>query len=101
MVYFSLNYECYVTLVSNLPVVLVIVGFLCPHIENQANGQKVEILDKNSDLRANQKEQRRGHFPITSLLLYHFFLYKTVCVQTVPFLFLLRYNILSYNTPPK
>lgn len=73
-----------ITLICNPPVFHAIIGFLCPHIQNQAYCKKVEIPDRGSDLCAAQKEQKCVHFTLTSIILC-FPCTKTVYAQTVPF----------------
>ena len=55
-----------ISLVSKSPVFHAVVGLLRPDIEYQPDSKKVEILYGDPDLTASQKEQRRGHFPLTS-----------------------------------
>ena len=53
-------------LISNPPVFHAVIRLLSPNIENEPDRKKVEIPDGDPDLTASQKEQRRGHFPLTS-----------------------------------
>ena len=55
-----------IPLVSNLSVLHAVIGLFGPHVQNQPYGKKVEITYSDPDLRAAQKEQRRGHLPFTS-----------------------------------
>ena len=55
-----------IRLVCNPPIFHAVVGLLCPNIEHQPDRKKVEIPYGDPDLTASQKEQRRGHFPLTS-----------------------------------
>ena len=55
-----------ISLLGNSPILHAVIGLLSPDIEHKPDRYEVEIPDGNPDLTATQKEQRRGHFPLTS-----------------------------------
>lgn len=58
-------------LLSGNPLIFhAVIGFFRPHIQNQPNREQIQIPDGNPQFHTPQKEQRRGHFPLTSANLF-------------------------------
>ena len=58
-------------LLSGEPLIFhAVIGFFRPHIQNQPNRKQIQIPDGNPQFHTPQKEQRRGHFPLTSANLF-------------------------------
>ena len=53
-----------ITLRSQLNVGCVVVSLLRPDVQNQTDGEQVEIRDRNPDLHAPQQKQRRGQLTL-------------------------------------
>ena len=58
-----------------------VIAFFSPHVQNQSDGEKVEIGDADPDLHAPEHEQRRRQFPFGAA---PFFLAETSVNRLLP-----------------